>query len=202
MLRDKPAPTPRRGARLGCREKGSICRAHQGPRHETLVWLLASQSPPRCRAGDEGSNLPVRSPYVGLVQLGTLPSGRVCPDASSSQSSPIPFQAHRLLQHPPRCGPEGCPDLPSVARKGSSIALHLHVAVEPLSAMGHVLPPTINQIHFTAGTKVGCLPGPELSLLLMEAGMGLSLMLELQTKTNVSQARQDQPVLVLLYTGC
>ena len=32
--------------------------------------------------------------------------------------------------------------------------------------------------------------------------MGLSLMLELQTKTNVSQARQDQPVLVLLYTGC
>lgn len=68
--------------------------------------------------------------------------------------------------------------------------------------MGHLLSLTIKQVHFTAGTKAGCLPGSEMSLLLMEPGMGLSLILELQTKPNVSRARQDQPVLVLLYTGC
>lgn len=83
----------------------------------------------------------------------------------------------------------------------SSIALHSHVAVERLSAMNHLLSPAINRIHFTAGTKAGCLPGPDTSLLLMEAGMKLSLILEMQTKPNVSQAWQDQPVLVLLYTS-
>lgn len=91
VLPDKPALTPRRGPTLRCREKGSIRQAHRGPRCETLVQLLTSQNPPRCRAGDEGSNLPVHSPYVGLARLVTLPTGRVCPDASSSQSSPIPF---------------------------------------------------------------------------------------------------------------
>lgn len=202
VLQDEPVLTPWRGARLGCREKGSIRQAHWGPCHETLLRLLTSQTPPKCRAGDEGSNLPVHSPYVGLVWLGMLPCGRVCPHASSSQSSPIPFQAHHLLQHSPRCIPEGCPGLSSIAGKGSGIALHLHVAVKPLSATGHLLSPTINWIHFTAGTKAGCLPGLELSLLLVEAGMGLSLMLELQTKPNVPRTQQDQPVLVLLYTSC
>lgn len=201
MLRDEPVPTPWQGARLGCREKGGIPQGHQGPRCETLVWLLTSRSPPRCKAGDEGSNIPVHSPYMGLVQLGTLPSGRVCPGASSPQSSPIPFQAYCLLQHPLRRSPEGCPGLSSVAGKDSGVALYLHVAVKPLNATGHFLSPTINWIHFTAGTKAGCLPGLELSLLLIEAGMGLSLMLELQTKPNIPQARQDQPVLVLLYTS-
>lgn len=41
----------------------------------------------------------------------------------------------------------------SVARKGSSVVLHLHVAVRPLSAMGYLLSLTINWIHFTAETK-------------------------------------------------
>lgn len=62
----------------------------------------------------------------------------------------------------------------------SSIALHLHVAVEGLSAMDHLLSPAIKRIHVTAGTKAGCLPGPDMSLLLMEAGMRLSLILEMQ----------------------
>lgn len=80
------------------------------------------------------------------------------------------------------------------------MALHLHVAVERLSAMDHLPSPAINRIHFTAGTKAGCLPGPDTSLLLMEAGMRFSLIWEMQTKPNVSQAWQDRPVLVLLYT--
>lgn len=52
------------------------------------------------------------------------------------------------------------------AMQVSSIALHLHVAVECLSAMHHLLSPAINRIHFTAGTKAGCLPGMRLSLIL------------------------------------
>lgn len=45
--------------------------------------------------------------------------------------------------------------------------------------MDHLLSPAINRVHVTAGTKAGCLPGPDTSLLLMEAGMRLSLILEM-----------------------
>lgn len=62
----------------------------------------------------------------------------------------------------------------------SRIALHLHVAVERLSAMDHLLSPAINRSHFTAGTKAGCLPGPDTSLLLKEAGLRLRLILEVE----------------------
>lgn len=70
-------------------------------------------------------------PYVGLVQFGTLPSERVCLKASSSQSFPIPSQVHHLPQLPPQHSPEGYPGPFSVARKGSSMTLHLQIAVEP-----------------------------------------------------------------------
>lgn len=150
----------------------------RGPRRETLVQLCwpAGALP--------DAELEMKAPiYLSIhlmwdwFGLGTLPSGRVCPDAPSCQSSPIPFQA-RLLQHPLRCSPEECPGL-SIAGKGSGAALHLCVAVKPPSTMGHLLSPTINWVHFTPGTKAGCLPGLELSVLLMEAGTALSLMLEL-----------------------
>lgn len=71
-LRHEPVPAPRRGARLGCREKRSICQAHWGPCHETLMWLLTSWNLLRCSGGDEGCSLPVHSLYVELVQLGLL----------------------------------------------------------------------------------------------------------------------------------
>lgn len=48
--------------------------------------------------------------------------------------------------------------------------------------MDHLLSPAINRIHFTAGTKAGCLPGPNTSLLLMEAGMRLRMILEMQKR--------------------
>lgn len=168
---------PQQGVRLGCREKGSIHQACQSLWCETLVQLMTNQSPCRCRDRDKCSDFPVHSSCRGLVWLETLLTGRICPDASSSQSSPFPSRL--IISSSTHCDAalkDVLAPLPQPCRSPVLLCIYMLLS----SAMDHLLSPAINRIHFTAGTKAGCLPGPDTSLLLIEAGMRLSLILEMQ----------------------
>lgn len=161
---------------------------------------MTNQSPPKCRARDKCSDFPVHSPCRGLVWLETLLTGGICPDALSSQSSPFPSRL--IISSSTHCEAalkDVLTHLPSHA--GLQYCFAFTCCCQMPECNGPFALPCRKQDSFHCWNK-GRLSSRSGHEPIADGGRD-----EAQADTgdakklNVSQAWQDQPVVVLVYTS-
>lgn len=158
---------------------------------------MTSQSPPRYRARDKCSDFPVHSPCRGLLWLETLLTGKICPDASLSQSSPFPSRL--IISSSTHCDTALRDVLAPLSQPCRSPVLLCMLLSRPECNGPFALPcHKQSSCHCWNKGRLSPRSGHEP---VADGGRN-----EVQPdngdakKPNVSQAWKDQPVLVLLYT--